>query len=555
MRRTRRPDLVGRRNRLAFACTVAATAFAVAVQPGALAAPKIQRGGIFRISLAAQAGLDHIDPALSFTAPGWALIDTTCARLMAYPDKPPPAGFRLAPEVAEGFPTVSSDLKTFTFRLRRGYRFSNGAPVRASAFARAISRVLAPSMDSPGSLFARDIVGAAAVLAGKSQAPKGVVAHGNTLVVRFARPAPDFPARTTLPFFCAVPPGLPLDAEGFGPFPSAGPYHVVEYRPLERLVIRRNRFYGGTRPHHVDGFDVDLRAPSPTEMVRRIDRGEADWGHNIAPAFLDPSLGLVEKYGINRSRFFLEPGLTLRMFAFNASRPLFRNNPRLRRAVNFALDRQELRDIGGGPFAGRLTDQYLPSVVPGFRDAHIYPLQRADAEKAQRLARGNLRSGKAVLYTTDFPAPVAVAQLAKQQLAAIGLEVEIKKFPIHIASAAYLEKLAGRGERWDLALVLWSPNLPNAHAYINLLLDAQHVGGTNLMRFASTTYDRQMRRAARIPQVRERQRAYGRLDVRLARQAAPLAALSVLNEPTFVSNRVGCMVRRPVLDLTAVCLR
>ena len=46
-------------------------------------------------------------------------------------------------------------------------------------------------------------------------------------------------------------------------------------------------------------------------MVQRIDRGDADW-NNIAGIFLDPSLGLVSKYGVNRSRFFLKPGLTLR---------------------------------------------------------------------------------------------------------------------------------------------------------------------------------------------------------------------------------------------------
>src|SRR5687767_243338 len=60
----------------------------------------VRKGGIFRISLAVQAGLDNMDPALSFTAPGWALLDTVCARLMAYPDKRPPAGLRLQPEVA-----------------------------------------------------------------------------------------------------------------------------------------------------------------------------------------------------------------------------------------------------------------------------------------------------------------------------------------------------------------------------------------------------------------------------------------------------------------------
>ena len=37
--------------------------------------------------------------------------------------------------------------------------------------------------------------------------------------------------------------------------------------------------------------------------------------------------------------------------------------------------------------------------------------------------------------------------------------------------------------------------------------------------------------------------------------AAPLATVDVLNEPTLISRRVGCVVLRPALDLTAVCLK
>jgi ABC-type transport system substrate-binding protein len=534
---------------------VGLTMLAVAVQTGAAGSAPTQSSRIFRIAIAPQAGIDKLDPALSYTPAGWALIDTTCARLMAYPDKAPPAGFRAAPEVAAGFPEVSRDLKTYTFTLRKDFRFSDGSPVRANAFARAINRTLAPNMESPGVVHVRDIVGADEVLAGKRAIARGVMARGYKLVVRFKRPAPDFPTRTTLPFFCAVPPALPSDPEGVRQLDGAGPYYIVEYRPLERVVIRRNRFYRGKRPHHVDGFDVDLRVASPQEMVQRIERGEADWGYNLAGVFLDPSLGLVSKYGVNRARFFLKRGLTLRMLALNSSRPLFRNNPRLRKAVNFALDRQALQDIGGGPMSGVTTDQYLPSAVPGFTDARVYPLVDPDLERAKALASGNLRGGKAVLYTTDFPLPLAAARLAKQQLAAIGLEVDVKALPIHIATAAYLKRLAAAGEGWDLALVLWTPNLPDPYAYINTLLEGQYVGSTNVAGFASTDYDRAMRRAARVPDARQRNRTYGALDAQLARDSAPLAAINVLNEPTFVSARVGCKVLRPGLDLTAVCLK
>jgi peptide/nickel transport system substrate-binding protein len=403
----------------------------------------------------------------------------------------------------------------------------------------------------------RDIVGARDVIAGKRKTATGVVARGNTLVVRLTRAAPDFSALTSLPFLCAVPPGLPVEPEGIRRLPGAGPYYVEEYRPGERVLIRRNRFYGGTRSHHVDGFDVDLRsATSGADMVQRIDRGEADWGLNTAPIFLDPALGLVPKYGINRSgsRFFLKPGLTLRMLAFNSARPLFRNNPALRKAVNFALDRKALQDAAGGPLTGVLTDQYLPPSVSGFRDADVYPLTRSNLQRARELAARNLRGGKAVLYTNNSPPPMAVGQLVAKQLAEIGLEVEVKGVPYHTGSAAYFAKLTGRDEPWDLAVVLWTPSVPDPYAYINMLLGGQHVGATNVGGFASKAYDRQMRDAARILQASERLRAYGLLDVQLARDAAPLAALSALNEPTFVSDRVGCIVLRPMLDLTAVCL-
>jgi peptide/nickel transport system substrate-binding protein len=524
----------------------------IAAQPGALGSP-VREGGIFRVVLHTTSGIDYIDPALASTPPGWALLDTACARLMAYPDKPLPAGFRLQPEVAAGFPAVSRDGKTYTFRLRTGFRFSDGTPVRASAFARAINRTLAPAMNSPAVQHTRDIVGAADVLAGKTASTAGVVARGNTLVVRLTRPAPDFPHRTASTYFCAVPPSLPIDPEGVGAFPAAGPYYVAEYRRGERVVLQRNRFYRGNRQHHVDGFDVDLRAASPQEVLQRVDRGEADWGHTIAGIYFDPTLALVDKYGINRSQLFLRRGLTLRMLAFNSARPLFRNNARLRRAVNFALNRRALVNTAGS-LASRPSDQYLPSILPGFKDADVYPLERPDLQRAKALAAGNLRGGKAILYVANAPLPMAIGQLVKQQLAEIGLEVDVQGIPIHSASAAYFNKLGTPGEPWDIAFGLWSPSYIDPYAYINLLFDRQFIGGTNFARFGSSTYDQQMRKAARLPQARDRSSAYGALDVRLARDAAPLAAVDFLNEPTLVSKRVGCIVLRPVLDLTAVCL-
>ena len=45
------------------------------------------------------------------------------------------------------------------------------------------------------------------------------------------------------------------------------------------------------------------------------------------------------------------------------------------------------------------------------------------------------------------------------------------------------------------------------------------------------------------------------LDAQIAREQAPMVATAYVSEPTLVSKRVGCMILRPTLDLTAACLK
>jgi peptide/nickel transport system substrate-binding protein len=508
-----------------------------------------------RILFSPQGGLDHIDPALSFTAPGWAIIDTFCARLVTYPDKPPPAGFRIVPEVAAAMPTHSRDFRTWTFRLRKGFRFNNGKPVHANAFERAILRTLAPGVDSPGAIHTQHVVGAADVLAGRARTARGIVANGDTLTVRLTRSDPSFPARMTLPFFCAVPPTIPSDSDDVFPIPAAGPYYVARYTPGKTILLRRNPFYGGTRPHHVESFRVDLDAPTVQDMITRVDRGEYDWGQAISAVFFSPALGIAQKYGVNVSpRFSVRPGLGISMLVFNSSRPLFRDNPDLRKAVNFALDRSAIEQFRGGSGPGPSTDQLLPYAMPGFVDADIYPLG-GDLARARAFADGNLRGGKVVFYTPDAQLPLATAQVVKAQLRQIGLDVTIVPISLHIASAEYLETLVQTDAPWDLALVLWTPNLPDPSAFLDLLLSGRLPGRATLPRFESSDLYRAMQQAGSLTDAKARLRAYGDVDVRVMREDPPVAPLGVINEGTLVSDRVGCMVLRPALDLTAVCLR
>ena len=197
----------------------------------------------------------------------------------------------------------------------------------------------------------------------------------------------------------------PSDPEGVGAFPSAGPYVVTEYRPGERVMIRRNRFYSGTRPHHVDGFDIDLAGLGPQDMLDRVERGEADWGHAPCAELLRPGRATRRRSTAStRSQFFVRPGLGLQAARLQ-HRPTALPRQRAAETSGQLRDRppraRASRDRH--PLADRLTDQYLPPSLPGFRDADIYPLERPDLERARALARGNLRGGKAVLYSINGP--------------------------------------------------------------------------------------------------------------------------------------------------------
>ena len=260
-----------------------ALAVAAFADLGASRRHTIRDGGRFRITVVADNGM-NIDPALP-SAQLQSVVEATCARLLSYPDKPPPQGYTLTPEVAKGYPDISNGGKTFTFVLRRDFRFSNGAPVRADAFERQIIRVLQSPEGFARDSLIPDIVGADRVQNGHVE---GVEAHGYRLVITLRSAVPDFPARLTAPWFCAVPPNLQVDPEGVLTFPMAGPYYVTpESVRGRRIVLRRNPYYRGSRPHHVSEFVVDGSATDFGDVLDRVLQGKADWGWAPADIYFD----------------------------------------------------------------------------------------------------------------------------------------------------------------------------------------------------------------------------------------------------------------------------
>jgi peptide/nickel transport system substrate-binding protein len=498
----------------------------------------IKEGGTFR--MAEPDPVASADPAL---VGNFGSFGPACGTLMGYPSKPLPEGLRLVPELAASNPRISQGGLTYTFLVSRSARFSTGQPVTAADVKNSLERILTPALQSFVAYLFEDVVGARRMASGKATSLAGVTARGRALTVRLARPVPDLPARTTQ--LCIVPRALQPDPEGVkAPIPSAAPYYVSEFVPGERVTLERNPYYGGRRPHHVDRIVSDFGV-EPDAGLDAVQKGQLDF-YPVVPG---TRVGqLVREYGINRSRLFVEQSLAGRSFFLNTSRPLFRDNVPLRKAVNLAVDRAALiREFGG--FGATATDQILPPGMPGFQNAKIYPLGGPDARRARALAAGHLRKRKAVLYTCSEPGYcVAPAQVLQRNLKAIGLRVEIKTFPRGI----YFQKAQTLGEPYDMILIGWSGGYNDPREFL-LLFDGRS-GAQNYSRFNSPVYNRLLDVAGHLS-VPARYRAYGSLDVRLMRDEAPAIPYAVYNDWKFVSERVGCVVQNPSLDLTAVCLK
>ena len=318
-------------------------------------------------------------------------------------------------------------------------------------------------------------------------------------------------------------------------------------------MLERNRFYRGDRPHHVDRFVVDLTLDAAS-VLDRVERNELDYGWVPQLNYAERAAELRGKYGINKSRFWVVPANNLRMFALNTSRPLFRNNPKLRQAINFAVDRKALLRERG-PLGGTLTDQYLPPGLPGFRDERIYPLKAPDlgAGESSRPGQPAQQDG-CPLYGRDPPRTLSGAdhQGQPEQDRARGRD-QVVSVP-GLASRS----CATPGEPFDIGRIGWIGIAPDG-SLLNWLFDGRTIANApdfgNFSYFNSPKYNRALAQASRIPTGAERYRTYGELDVDIARNAAPAIAVSYDNTPTLVSARTGCVIVNPELDLAAVCLK
>ena len=518
-------------------------AFGLAVAlllPAASASPnnESKRGGTLRLLWGAPP--DSLDPALASGNVGsWLLLSLTCAKLFTIVQDPDSGKPQVVPEVVRTW-MRSNGGRTYTFELKRTFRFNTRAPVTAQRFVAAFNRNADPRMGSPvvSRGFIQDIVGADAVIQGTAKRIAGVRALGPyRLRIRLKRPAADFVARLTMPYFCPIVPGTPtapIDRP-----PGSGRYYIADLITNRRIVLERNPFYRGGRTANPDHIVWTIE-PDRRVRLRAIEQGE----HDFVLVFDQPNAvvrDLVDQYGLNRPG-----GQVFRMpqgffnnklsFTFNQSRSAFKGagQASLRTAINYVIDRPELARAWGY-LAYRRSDRLLPEALSD--SGRLYPLDGTDPVAARRwLARASRPTPPLNLYTTTFGFDVKSAEVFIFNMRQLGIEV----VPHYFAFLDLQEKLDTPGEPWDVAPRGVTPPYPDpAGAFIPLL--------------RGTRYEAKVHAINRVVDDTARTKAWADFEAHLMSNDPPLAAYADWKPLFFVSRNFGCWGPGKWPDFAAVC--
>jgi peptide/nickel transport system substrate-binding protein len=474
-----------------------------------------------RLVVADGGRLDSIDPTIANTTASWAIVGVAYDGLTAFRRTGGSAGSELVPDLARALPTPSDGGRSYTFRLRRGIRFSDGRPLRAADFRRALARMRAVRSHWLDGNALDDVT--------------RVVVHGtDSLTFRLSRPDRRF--LSALVVLVPVPPGTPFREIGTHPIPTTGPYAIGSYvRPRGLVFVRNRYFHVWSQAARPNGY--------PDEIVWRFTRTTADAVRQVLDGRVDvvpedvPATEVNELAARYPGRLHFVPERAT-AFVFLNTRTAPFDDVRVRRALNYAVDRRQLAEAHGGAELATPTCQILPPTLVGYRRFCPYTAAPdvSGTWKAPNLARARAliaasgtRGERVVLWT--FPYFASEGQQFTALLNTLGYRATLRS----LDGAAYFRRITADA-RVQAGFVGWFGALNPVDALVVLRCDFPD----NWARFCDHRVDRQVARLA-TKEARD-PTAGGSLAARIDRElvdAAPWVPVFTPSFADFVSARVG----------------
>jgi len=281
---------------------------------------------------------------------------------------------------------ISRNAKTYTFYLRRDMKWSNGDPVTADDFVFSLRRAASPETASPSATMLLPIRNAREVLADELPLEDLGVALLDefTLQITLTGPTPYFLGLLTHPVAYPV---NRRNLEEFGDefsrpgnLVSNGAYVLGDWKHRVSIELEKNPFYREAENTIVDRV-IFLPIEDVSVEITQFRSGALDWTNEVPN---NQFTWLKRHYP---DELIISPWMGSYFFGFNLEAEPFIQNPELRQALIFAIDRQIITDkvtqFGEQPSFALVppgVEDYIP-FVPEYADWS----QEKRNEEARRL--------------------------------------------------------------------------------------------------------------------------------------------------------------------------
>jgi oligopeptide transport system substrate-binding protein len=472
-----------------------------------------------------------LDPAIGYDWQNWSMIKSLFDGLMDYE----PGTATLRPDLAESY-EISPDGMTFTFKLRPGVKFHNGREMTAEDIKYSIERVLNPATQSPGAGFFASIKGHEAVTGGQATELEGItVVDPQTIKFELSRPDATFLHVMALNFAHVVPKeAVEEHGADFGKNPvGTGAYKLAEWTLGQRLVFEKNPDYWREGVPFLDRITFEI-GQEPNVALLRLQQGEVDiLGDGIPPAQF-----LQVKDDPQYKDWIVEGGqLHTGYVTMNVNTPPF-DDVKVRQAVNHAINKDRIVRIINNRAVP--ANQPLPPSMPGYAKDHQGYAYDPEKAKALLAEAGHAEGFSTELYAMNTDPNPRIAQAIQQDLAAVGIQAEIKS----LAQANVIEA-GGNGSApmiWSGGMA-WIADFPDPSNFYGPILGCGGAvqGGWNWAWYCNEELDKQAAEAdSLVDPARQEERHKMWSDIFVAiMEDAPWAP--VFNEQRFTmhSPRMG----------------
>ena len=306
----------------------------------------------------------------------------------------------MRPALAESW-TVSPDQLAWTFHLRRGVTFHDGSPFTADDVVYSYRRIIDEKLAN----------------ADKLSAVSGITASDkSTVIITLKQPTPNL--LTNLGGFkgLAIVQRRNVESGEIATHPvGTGPFAFQSQKSGDSITLEANPTYWAGAPK-VSG--VTFRFISePSTALSALQAGEIDWTDSI------PAQRVAQLKDDDSITLATTPSIDYWYLALNEARAPW-HDVRVRKAIAYAIDRDAI--VQATSYGTAVANQLaIPKGNPWYTPYDTY---RHDIERAKGLLRDAGAAPKTLdmLVTTEYPETVTAAQIIADNLAPLGITVNIR---------------------------------------------------------------------------------------------------------------------------------